>query len=137
MWASGCKTCRLGFADSTSLAAAPHAALQEYGGGGGGGKGKSLAAIAAAEAARPVDKARETPQERIKRLMAAQLNKKIQKDSVSAAQKKLQVGFCCMLAYFCGSACCMLKLIKAGCRWVQSLYSCTLPTDGVLIHCHT
>lgn len=32
------------------------------------------------------------PQERLKRLMAAQLNKKIQKDSVQDAQKKLQVG---------------------------------------------
>lgn len=57
----------------------------------GGGKGKSLAAIAAAEAARPVDKAKETPQERLKRLMAAQLNRKIQKDSVTEAQKRLQV----------------------------------------------
>jgi hypothetical protein len=30
--------------------------------------------------------AKETPQERLKRLMAAQLNKKIQKDSLTAAQ---------------------------------------------------
>ncbi len=39
-----------------------------------------------------MDKAKETPQERLKRLMAAQLNKKIQKDSVSQAQRKLAVG---------------------------------------------
>lgn len=63
---------------------------REKEGGGGAGRGRSLAAISAAEASRPVDKARETPQERIKRLMAAQLNKKIQKDSVQEAQKKLQ-----------------------------------------------
>lgn len=36
-----------------------HGLLQDAG---GGGKGRSLAAIAAAEAARPVDKAKETPQ---------------------------------------------------------------------------
>ncbi len=35
---------------------------------------------------RAVDRSKETPQERLKRLMAAQLNKKIQKDNLTAAQ---------------------------------------------------
>jgi arginine/serine-rich splicing factor 16 len=35
--------------------------------------------------------AKETPQERLKRLMAAQINSAFQKDSVAAAQRKLQV----------------------------------------------
>ncbi len=56
--------------------------LQDY------SKARSSAATAAAAATvvRAVDKSKETPQERLKRLMAAQLNKKIQKDSLSAAQ---------------------------------------------------
>lgn len=51
-------------------------------------KARSSAATAAAAATvvRAVDKSKETPQEWLKRLMAAQLNKKIQKDSLSAAQ---------------------------------------------------
>lgn len=55
-------------------------------------KAKSAAATAAAAATvvRAVDRSKETPQERLKRLMAAQLNKKIQKDSLSAAQKQQQ-----------------------------------------------
>ncbi|KAL4449357.1 hypothetical protein ABPG77_007001 [Micractinium sp. CCAP 211/92] len=55
-------------------------------------KARSSAATAAAAATvvRAVDKSKETPQERLKRLMAAQLNKKIQKDSLSAAQKQQQ-----------------------------------------------
>ncbi len=36
--------------------------------------------------------AKETPQERLKRIMAAQLNKQAQKDNLATAQKKLQVG---------------------------------------------
>lgn len=35
---------------------------------------------------------KETPQERLKRIMAAQLNKQAQKDHLVAAQRKLQVG---------------------------------------------
>jgi hypothetical protein len=41
--------------------------------------------------------ARETPQERLKRLMQAQLNKAAQKDSLANAHKKIQV---CMAATF-------------------------------------
>lgn len=52
----------------------------------------SKAKAAAATPARPPTvvraAAKETPQERLKRLMAAQLNKKIQKDSLTAAQVK-------------------------------------------------
>ncbi|KAL4448171.1 hypothetical protein ABPG75_005390 [Micractinium tetrahymenae] len=53
-------------------------------------KARSAASTAAAAATvvRAIDKGKETPQERLKRLMAAQLNKKIQKDSLSAAQKQ-------------------------------------------------
>lgn len=35
---------------------------------------------------------KETPQERLKRIMQAQLNRQAQKDNVVAAQKKMQVG---------------------------------------------
>lgn len=35
---------------------------------------------------------KETPQERLKRLMQAQLNKQQQKDHLTTAQKKVQVG---------------------------------------------
>lgn len=52
-------------------------------------------AAAAAGAARAGGAAdggkKETPQERLKRIMAAQLNKQQQKDSVTAAQKRIQV----------------------------------------------
>ncbi|PSC70871.1 CLK4-associating serine arginine rich isoform B [Micractinium conductrix] len=50
---------------------------------------KAKVVAAAAPAPKPaVDKSRETPAERLKRLMAAQLNKKIQKDSLQASQKQ-------------------------------------------------
>ncbi|PRW45018.1 CLK4-associating serine arginine rich isoform X2 [Chlorella sorokiniana] len=51
---------------------------------------KAKAAAAAPKVVRAVDKSKETPQERLKRLMAAQLNKKIQSDTITAAQKKQQ-----------------------------------------------
>lgn len=38
--------------------------------------------------------AKETPQERLKRLMQAQLNKAAQKDSLAVAQRKIQVCAC-------------------------------------------
>ena len=49
------------------------------------------AAAAAAAAAAPAA-VRETPQERLKRIMQAQLNKQAQKDVVVMQNKKLQVG---------------------------------------------
>eukprot|EP00884_Botryococcus_braunii_P014638 jgi/Botrbrau1/23175/Bobra.0041s0026.1 len=42
-----------------------------------------------AAAAKPVDKQKETPMERLKRLRAAQLNKQFQKDSLNVVQKRL------------------------------------------------
>ncbi|KAG2445716.1 hypothetical protein HXX76_000322 [Chlamydomonas incerta] len=53
-----------------------------------GAVGSAAAAPAAAGAPAGV---KETPQERLKRIMAAQLNKQAQKDNIQAAQKKLQV----------------------------------------------
>lgn len=50
----------------------------------------SLQAPAAAAAA-PAAAGKETPQERLKRLMQAQLNKAAQKDSLAVAQRKIQV----------------------------------------------
>lgn len=45
----------------------------------------------AAAAAAPAAAGKETPQERLKRLMQAQLNKAAQKDSLAVAQRKIQV----------------------------------------------
>ena len=54
---------------------------------------KAKVVAAAAPAPKPaVDKSRETPAERLKRLMAAQLNKKIQKDSLQASQVRGEGG---------------------------------------------
>jgi hypothetical protein len=49
-------------------------------------KSKKAAAPAVPTVVRAVDRSKETPAERLKRLMAAQLNKKIQKDTLTAAQ---------------------------------------------------
>lgn len=46
---------------------------------------------APAPAAAAANAAKETPQERLKRLMQAQLNKAAQKDSLAVAQRKIQV----------------------------------------------
>ena len=56
--------------------------------GGAGGPGAGGGGAGAAPA-------KETPQERLKRIMAAQFNKQLNKDKAAAAQKQLQVGEGC------------------------------------------
>lgn len=51
--------------------------------------------------------AKETPQERLKRLMQAQLNKAAQKDSLAVAQRKIQVCTCADP----GSCCCCRRML--------------------------
>ena len=75
-----------------------HGVRADEGGGGGRGQHGSGRQYAAGRGSKPGAAAvavaptviravgKETPQERLKRLMAAQLNKKIQKDSLTAAQ---------------------------------------------------
>ncbi len=68
--------------------------FQAYGGAAGGSAAATVAGRAAAPGAAPgaAGGVKETPQERLKRIMAAQLNKQAQKDNIQATQKKLQVG---------------------------------------------
>jgi hypothetical protein len=54
----------------------------------------AAAAAAAAAVAQPAATPKESAQERLKRLMQAQLNKAAQKDSLASAQKRIQVGSC-------------------------------------------
>jgi hypothetical protein len=83
MQASSQLQCLPGAPDTTSLpfaCPAPACCPQDY------SRAKAAAATPASTVIKAVEKGKETPQERLKRLMAAQLNKKIQKDSITAAQ---------------------------------------------------
>ncbi|GFR43558.1 hypothetical protein Agub_g4651 [Astrephomene gubernaculifera] len=78
-------------APSTARAALPGTSATAAGGGStpAGAAGAAAASIPASAAGSASVK--ETPQERLKRIMAAQLNKQAQKDHLVAAQRKLQV----------------------------------------------